>query len=195
MTTTSVRTAFEQETDIGRITIEPLQLDRDLSDLYAWVTDPKSRFWGLRTADEERVRAEYTQICASDHHRAWLGRVEGKPAFLTESYQPARTELADHYPVQTGDIGMHLLVAPTDRPRHGTTDAVLQTVMLFLFSVPRHDRVVVEPDVDNARIAAKNAAAGFVVERTIRLSDKRAALSFCTRTQFAHSRLGQEAIR
>ncbi|SDS18511.1 GNAT family N-acetyltransferase [Microlunatus soli] len=185
---------FDRPSEIGRITIEPLELDRDLTLLHGWVTDPKARFWELQDADLERVRAEYAEIDADDHHHAWLGRVNGRPIFLTESYLPAHSELADVYSVRSGDVGMHLLVAPTDRPQHGTTDAVLCTVLEFLFSNPRCERVVVEPDVDNTKIATKNAAAGFVVDRVVRLPTKHASLSFCSRAQFADSTLARSPL-
>ena len=54
-------------------------------------------------------------------------------------------------------------------------------------------RVVVEPDVRNDRIAALNAAAGFVVARTVDLPDKTAALGFCSREAFTASALGGAA--
>ena len=50
--------------------------------------------------------------------------------------------------------------------------------------------IVVEPDVHNDRIAALNAAAGFRVLREVDLGHKTAALSVCTRDDFAGSRLG-----
>jgi siderophore synthetase component len=101
-----------------------------------------------------------------------------------------------------GDIGMHLLVAPPTAPRHGLTDAVMTAVMRFCLSDAGTEgavgrgatRVVVEPDVGNRKIAAKNAAAGFRVLREVDLGRgahaKRAALSVATRADFAASALG-----
>jgi hypothetical protein len=61
------------------------------------------------------------------------------------------------------------------------------------FADPSVRRVVVEPDVRNDKIAALNAAVGFVVCRTVDLADKTAALSFCTRADFSSSALGGAA--
>ncbi len=80
---------------------------------------------------------------------------------------------------------MHFLVAPTDRPLHGFTRAVITAVMTELFADPATARVVVEPDVDNKAVHALNAAVGFVPEREIQKPEKKALLSFCTREQFA----------
>jgi len=171
------------------MTLEPLDVEEHLSRLHAWVTHPRSVFWGLQGADLAAVRAEYERIAADPHHNAWLGRHDGAPLFLAETYDPAHSELAAHYPVQDGDVGMHVLVAPPERPRHGVTSAVMRAVLEFIFADPRTRRVVVEPDINNELIAAKNAEAGFVVDRPVRLATKVARLSFCTRADFAASRL------
>lgn len=172
------------------IAVEPLDLDRDAVRLHAWVTHPKATFWGMRDASIADVLDAYEAIDAAPHHEAFLGRVGGEPSFLVERYDPAHSELADHDDLRPGDVGMHVLVAPTDSPRTGFTTVVFTAVMEFLFADPACRRVVVEPDVRNDRIAALNAAAGFEVTGEIRLSDKTAALSFCTRDRFDRRRRG-----
>jgi RimJ/RimL family protein N-acetyltransferase len=101
-----------------------------------------------------------------------------------ERYDPAHVELPGLYEPEPGDVGMHFLVAPTDRPVHGFTRAVLTAVMRHLFEDPATARVVVEPDVRNTAVQALNAAVGFVPEREIDKPEKRALLSFCTRERF-----------
>jgi len=188
--TAATTTMFTIDDPLGRMTVEPLDVAGHADLLHAWITHPRSVFWGMPDADFDTVRREYQRIDANPHHHAWLGRLDGVPLFLTETYEPAHSELADHYPVQPGDVGMHVLVAPPDgEPRHGVTSAVMRTVMAFVFADPAHHRVVVEPDVRNEAIAVKNAEAGFVVDRLIQLSDKQARLSFCSRSAFSASRL------
>lgn len=169
------------------MTLEPLDLARHLNLVHAWVTHPRSVFWGMQGADLAAVHAEYAGIEADPHHQAWLGRLDGEPLFLAETYDPAHHEVAGHYPVAPGDVGMHVLVAPPIRPRTGVTSAVMRVVLAFIFADPRHQRVVVEPDVRNAAIQTKNKAAGFVVAGDIQLRDKVARLSFCTRADFFDS--------
>jgi siderophore synthetase component len=171
------------------ITIEPVDVDRDGDLLHAWVTHPRSVFWGMQGASVHDVRDAYAAIVADPHHDAWLGRVDGEAAFLAETYDPEHGELAGRYAWEPGDIGMHLLVAPTDHPRSGFTSAVFRAVMELCLDDPRRQRVVVEPDVRNERIAALNAAAGFTVVGTVQLPDKVAALSVCTRDAFERSEL------
>ncbi|MEU4426549.1 GNAT family N-acetyltransferase [Actinoplanes sp. NPDC024001] len=175
----------------------PLDLDRDLDRLHAWVTHPRSHFWGMQGASVDRVREEYQGIADNPHHHAWLGLDDdGSPLFLAETYDPAHSELAQHYDVRPGDIGMHVLVSPPTRKRSGVTSAVMRAVMDFCFADPRVTRVVVEPDVRNEAIERKNAEVGFVEERHVQLHDKVARLSFCTRTAYEMSvpHLRPEAI-
>jgi siderophore synthetase component/RimJ/RimL family protein N-acetyltransferase len=186
---TAADVLLSRETEIGRITIEPVDVDRDGDVLHAWVTHPRSVFWGMQDATAQDVWDAYAAIVADPHHDAWLGRVDGVPAFLAETYDPEHSELAGRYAWRLGDIGMHVLVAPTDRPRSGFTSAVFRTVMELCLDDPRRQRVVVEPDVRNERIAALNAAAGFEVLGQVQLSDKIAALSVCTREAFESSKV------
>jgi RimJ/RimL family protein N-acetyltransferase len=180
-----VRTVFELRDPLGALTIEPLDLDAHADMLHTWITHPRSVFWQMPNATPAAVREEYARINADPRHHAWLGRLNSEPLFLVETYDPAESELATHYPVAHGDVGMHVLVAPPTQPRHGVTSAVMRAVMEFLFADPRHERVVVEPDVGNEAIQAKNAEVGFVIDRDIQLATKTARLSFCTRSHYS----------
>jgi RimJ/RimL family protein N-acetyltransferase len=175
---------------VGDIELRPVDPDADAALLHRWVTDPKAVFWMMQEASVADVRREFKTIAAADGHEAFLGSVDREPRFLVERYDPGRSELAKHRRFGAGDVGMHVLVAPTDRPVPGFTAAVMAETMRFCFADPAVERVVVEPDARNDRIAALNAAAGFVVEEQLDLHDKTAVLSTCTRDQFAASRLG-----
>ncbi|MFJ9313710.1 GNAT family N-acetyltransferase [Pimelobacter simplex] len=168
------------------ITIEPLDVERDLDVLHAWVTHPRSVCWMMQGASRADVRDEYDGIVANPHHHAWLGRVDGRPTFLAETYDPAHSPLAGLPEIADGDLGMHVLVAPpAGQPEPGLTTRVFTAVMAHCFADPSVRRVVVEPDVRNEAIRAKNAAAGFVELREVPLEAKTAMLSACTRAAFA----------
>lgn len=168
------------------ISIEPLDLERDLALLHAWVTHPRSSYWMMQGASLDDVRAEYAGILADPHHDAFLGRVAGRPTFLVETYDPARADgLSDLPELRPGDLGMHVLVAPPEaEPVPGLTTAVFDAVMAFCFSDPSVERVVVEPDVRNQPIRDKNLAAGFTELREIPLPGKTAMLSVCPRADW-----------
>jgi RimJ/RimL family protein N-acetyltransferase len=169
---------------IGTFTVRPVDPLHDAELLHRWVTDPKAAFWMMQDARLQDVEREYMRIAAHEHHHAYLGLHDGEPAFLMEKYDPRYVELVGLYEPEPGDVGMHFLVAPTDRPIHGFTRAVITAVMEELFADPGTRRVVVEPDVSNKAVHALNEAVGFEAVREIDKPEKRALLSFCTRAQF-----------
>jgi RimJ/RimL family protein N-acetyltransferase len=164
-----------------RFSVRPVEPVADAPLLHRWVTHPKAAFWQMQDADVARVEREYQEIAASPSHDAFIGLHAGRPAFLFERYDPAHDPVGRAYPVRVGDVGMHFLVAPTDRPVHGFTRAVIAEVMEVLFADPATRRVVVEPDVRNEAVHALNATVGFRVVGEVELPNKRALLSICTR--------------
>lgn len=190
MTTTT--TPFAVATPVGTATVEPLDPAAHLPLLHRWVTSPHAVYWQMQGASERDVLDVYVTIDADPHHHAWLGRLDGVPTFLAETYDPAHSELAPHHETRPGDVGMHLLVAPpAGPPRSGTTSAVMGAVMRFVLADPACHRVVVEPDERNSAIAAKNRQAGFVVVGPVPLAGKTGVLSVATRDDFERSELGR----
>jgi Acetyltransferase (GNAT) domain len=179
---------FERVDPLGRFAVRALDPGVDAAVLHGWLTHPKSYFWQMQDADEWAVAAHYASVAASPHHDAYVGLCEETPAFLVERYDPAHDAVGKLYDVQPGDVGMHFLVAPTDRPTHGFTYAVIVTVMELLFGDPSVRRVVVEPDVRNRAVHELNAAVGFDVVDTVAMPDKEALLSVCTRERYVRAR-------
>ncbi|WP_086823374.1 GNAT family N-acetyltransferase [Streptomyces sp. NRRL B-24572] len=169
---------------VQTIEIRPLDPLKDAELIHPWVTHPKAAFWMMQDAKLQDVEREYMAIAAHPHHDAFVGLVDGEPAFLMERYDPSKVELVGLYEPQPGDVGMHFLVAPTDTPVHGFTRTVITAVMTELFADPATARVVVEPDVRNKAVHALNEAVGFVASGEIQKPEKKALLSFCTRAQF-----------
>ncbi|MBD8077787.1 GNAT family N-acetyltransferase [Cellulosimicrobium arenosum] len=184
------------------VTVEPLDAVRDAALVQRWLAHPRSAFWQMGDLDVDAVRTYLADVAADPRQHAWLGRVDDEPAFLVETYDPARVTLADAPAavelLEAGDVGMHLLVGPpTDdgAPRRGFTSAVMSAVVRFCLADRAAGgrgarRVVVEPDVRNTAIAAKNAAAGFRVLREVELAGKRAHLAVATRADLDASPLG-----
>ncbi|MFJ9059079.1 acetyltransferase [Streptomyces sp. NBC_00111] len=184
---------------LGTFTVRPLDPSpgregrrSDAELVHAWVTHPRSAFWMMGDARLEDVEREYMAIAAHPHHDAFIGLHEGEPAFLMERYDPTEVELKGLYEAEPGDVGMHFLVAPPEKPVHGFTLAVITTVMETLFADPRVRRVVVEPDVTNTAVHALNKAVGFEAVREITKPEKQALLSTCTREQFEAATTGDD---
>ncbi|MFB7465876.1 GNAT family N-acetyltransferase [Streptomyces sp. NPDC056224] len=184
MSTTSEVLYARTDAALGTFSLRPLDPFADAELLHGWVTHPKASFWMMQDASLPDVEREYMRIAAAEHHQAFIGLHEGRPAFLMETYDPAELELVGLYDARPGDVGMHFLVAPADTPVSGFTRAVITTVMASLFDDPANLRVVVEPDVRNTAVHALNEAVGFVPEREVVKPEKTALLSFCTRAQF-----------
>ncbi|WP_152360967.1 GNAT family N-acetyltransferase [Microlunatus speluncae] len=181
-----------------RTEIRPVAPADDAPLVRRWLTGPRAAFWRMGHLEVDQVRDYLAGIVADPDQAAWLGSVDGGPAFLAETYDPARVLLAGRYSALPGDLGMHVLIAPPDGPSsHGFTGAVFAAVMRWCFDRLGAERVVVEPDVANTKIIAMNARAGFRVLDELELPEgdgtKQAALSACTRADFASSVLGRNS--
>ncbi|WP_329369246.1 acetyltransferase [Streptomyces sp. NBC_00669] len=168
----------------ARFTFRPVDPPADAGLLHTWVTHPKASFWLMSDASRYDVERAYADIAQAPYQDAFIGSYDGEPVCLLERYDPARVELPGLYDAEPGDVGMHFLVAPADRPVHGFTRAVIAAVMGELFADPSVRRVVVEPDVRNTAVHALNKTVGFEVVRRIRKPEKEALLSICTRAGY-----------
>jgi len=161
------------------LSVEPVDPDRDAAVVQAWLAHPASSWWEMGHLDVDAVRAYLAGVQADPAQAAWLGRHDGEPCFLAETYDPGAVLLTDVWPAEPGDVGMHLLVAPppADGRVHGLTSAVMRTVVEHCRDGLGARRVVVEPDVRNTAVHAKNAEVGFRVLREVDVDGKRALLS------------------
>ncbi|SBN61288.1 Siderophore synthetase component [Curtobacterium sp. 9128] len=161
------------------LSVEPVDPDRDAAVVQAWLAHPASSWWEMGHLDVDAVRAYLAGVQADPAQAAWLGRHDGEPCFLAETYDPGAVLLTDVWPAEPGDVGMHLLVAPppADGRVHGLTSAVMRTVVEHCRDALGARRVVVEPDVRNTAVHAKNAEVGFRVLREVDVDGKRALLS------------------
>ncbi|MEN0104193.1 MAG: GNAT family N-acetyltransferase [Curtobacterium sp.] len=161
------------------LSVEPVDPDRDAAVVQAWLAHPASSWWEMGHLDVDAVRTYLAGVQADPAQAAWLGRRDGEPCFLAETYDPGAVLLTDVWPAEPGDVGMHLLVAPppADGRVHGLTSAVMRTVVEHCRDALGARRVVVEPDVRNTAVHAKNAEVGFRVLREVDVDGKRALLS------------------
>ncbi len=141
---------------LGRFSIRPLLLPEDLSLIHRWLNDDHARFWGMQDMSRDQLDHFYRSLRSSGEGDAFIGLHNGQPAFLMETYQPEHSPLAEHYPVQPGDLGMHILIAPAECPIRGFTRGVFTVIMGFVFEALNARRIVVEPDTSNDRIHALN---------------------------------------
>lgn len=186
LSTDEVETELAGDLDT-RIAHRRVDLVGDLSLVHAWLTHEKSAFWDMLTADEDAV-AEMIRHGDATGTGYRIGMLDGRPQFLFELYDPRQSELAapgTGYVFADGDVGMHILVAPTDAPVAGFTAAAMRHVMRTAFEEVGAARVVVEPDVRNTAIHRLNELVGFRAAGDHPVGSKTARLSFCRREDFA----------
>lgn len=167
--------------------IRALDLAADIPLLHRWFGMDYARFWGMQDKSLQQVHDTYAGLVGSGHAMAYAGLWREQLAFLVECYDPAHDELGRHYRVRAGDVGMHFFVGPPAAPVRGFTRQVFRTLMQFIFERLKARRVVVEPDVRNHKVHLLNREMGFAYNGFVQLSEKLAAIAFCTRESFVLS--------
>jgi siderophore synthetase component/RimJ/RimL family protein N-acetyltransferase len=180
----------DRQTTPEDFSFRPLRLAEDLTTVHAWVSQEYARYWGLVGKSTQEVAEAYAAILAKA--QVFIGLYRGVPAVLLESYDPKHDPIAEHYTVADGDRGMHVLLAPPTVRVAGFGWAAFKAVMSFLFTDPAVDRIIVEPDIRNAKIHALNRRAGFHYQKPVALPHKLAHLAFCSRADHA-SALARDA--
>ncbi|KOC87643.1 GNAT family N-acetyltransferase [Winslowiella iniecta] len=176
----------------GQFTLRPMQAE-DAALVYSWVTQDYARFWGMQDDDFETVAGFYRDLTRDNPHAALIGCCNQQPVFLMEFYQAQQDQVGQFYPARDDDYGMHILIAPAEKPLKQFSWQVFSTVMDYMFSQPQVGRVVVEPDVRNDKIHPLNKRAGFRYQHTIDMGHKTAWLAFCQRDDYQKALL-QESL-
>lgn len=169
---------------IAPVVFRRLRLPQDAAMIHAWFQHPHARFWCLQGSSVEDVRSLYQAKLDDPHGDVHIGAIDGKPVVLVESYDPRHDQLASHYAVEAGDVGMHICAAPARQHIAGFTRHLFRATMDLMFGGLGACRVVVEPDVHNEKIHALNKAFGFIYLRNVQLEEKVASLGLCTRERY-----------
>jgi len=189
------RTAVhEQVVDgFGTVRVLPLDARSDAPVIHGWVSQERAAFWGMTGLTEEQVAETYAHMDTLDTHHAFLVVKDGAPAALLQTYEPEADRVGECYPVEPGDIGVHLLLAPAGPggARPGWTPALLSVITSYVLRGLDRRRIVVDPDVRNEKAIARFLKQGFsagpaVVLPEVDLPDvylpeKKARLAFLTR--------------
>ncbi|WP_035797660.1 GNAT family N-acetyltransferase [Kitasatospora mediocidica] len=159
-------------TTAGELLLRPVE-PADLPLLAAWMNDPAvAAFWELDGPAERTALHVRRELDAGNATN--LGLLDGVPMSYWEVYPAERDRLAEHYPAEPGDTGLHLLLGPAPYRGRGLGAVLLAAVAEDLLrGAPR---VVAEPDVRNTASIRAFQRAGFTAVREIDLPEKRAAL-------------------
>lgn len=169
------------EGDATQVGAHRVELERDLDLVHTWMNAAHvTPWWGL--AGPVEVTASYLRAQLQRRHLdPWIVCADGAPFAYAETYRAAEDPLAEHYPAQDGDRGVHLLIGPPGRLGTGAGQLLLRALLAHALADPTATRVVCEPDVRNARMLRCCLRLGAVRAGTLRLPDKDAALLIWTR--------------
>ncbi|MEU5275867.1 GNAT family N-acetyltransferase [Streptomyces asoensis] len=178
---------------MGTVAVRPLDAERDADVVHAWVSEERAAFWGMNGLTRDQVAEVYAHMAGLDTHHALLAELDGVPVALLQTYEPTEDRVGECYPVEPGDIGVHLLIAPAgeDGARPGWSAALMGVFAAYVLVGLDRPRVVVDPDVRNEKAVARFLRQGFepgpvvtlpeIDLPDVHLPEKRAQLAFLRR--------------
>lgn len=182
---------YEEELPgLGRLRLVVITPEADADLIYSWVREERARFWGMGALSRDEVRDIYSFLDGLDTHHGYLMVIGGRPVGIFQTYQPLQDPVGEAYPARQEDTGMHLLLAPAERPVQNFTPILVSRLIRFLLSDPSKDRVVAEPDARNSKAISRLVDCGFETGPTVQLAEKEAQLVFLTRDRFESRQAG-----
>ncbi|WP_291147946.1 GNAT family N-acetyltransferase [Flavobacterium sp. UBA7680] len=167
---------------LGVFELRPLDMELDIPLIHNWVNRDYAVYWEMNGFSVEEVKNTYYNI--QEKAQVYIGKFNNNVAFLLECYDPKDDIVGKYYEAEKGDKGMHILVAPSEKPIPNFTWNIFTVILDFIFSDAKSKRIVVEPDARNHKIHLLNKRAGFVFQRVLDLPHKQAHLEFCTREDY-----------
>ncbi|MGW2049987.1 GNAT family N-acetyltransferase [Streptomyces sp. NPDC001858] len=177
----------------GTVRLRPLDAEADADVVHSWVSEERAVFWGMNGLTRDQVAEIYAHLAGLDTHHAFLAELDGVPVALLQTYEPDADRVGEVYRVEPGDIGIHLLIAPTGEHgiRPGWSAALMGEFAAYVLVGLDRRRVVVDPDVGNERAIARFLRQGFeegpavtlpeIVLPDVHLPEKKAQLAFLRR--------------
>ncbi|WP_208322319.1 GNAT family N-acetyltransferase [Mumia sp. ZJ430] len=167
----------------GTVTVRVLDPEGDLTTIHPWMTAPRARFWGLQGLTAQELCDLYAYVDGLTTHHAFLVCRDDVPFMLLQTYLPEHDPVGECYEPESGDVGMHFFLGEHVATREEQWAILLRTFVGFVLGPPSARRIVVEPDVRNARSLAVLEMLGFERGRQITLPDKTAQLAFLDRVR------------
>src|SRR4051812_46148582 len=135
---------------LGVFELRPIDMENDIKLIHNWVNRDYAVYWEMNGFSEEEVKNTYYNIL--EKTQVYMGVFNGEVAFLLECYDPQDDIVGKYYQSQKGDKGMHILVAPSEKPIPNFTWNIFTVILDFIFSDAKSQRIVVEPDARNHKI-------------------------------------------
>jgi RimJ/RimL family protein N-acetyltransferase len=147
-----------------------------------WMAQPHIQRWWHQDWSVQRWAAELTQQASGAHSTPCVAAVDAEDFGYVELYRVRHDRLAEYYPSDEHDWGIHVAIGDVTRVGRGLGRQLLRAVAdALLRADPACERVVAEPDVQNTPSVRAFAAAGFVQQGELQLPEKTAVLMVRTR--------------
>ncbi|UII19644.1 GNAT family N-acetyltransferase [Fulvivirga ligni] len=168
---------------IGVFELYAFDVESESKYIHQWVNQDYAKYWDMQNTSLDQVKSAYQEI-VNGHTQVFMAYYNNAPIFLLERYDPEQDLIGKYYDVKPGDAGMHILIAPPKSKIAHFTWHVFTTIMDFIFSDEKVNRIVVEPDIRNEKIHVLNKKAGFKYDKSLKLPHKTAHLAFCTKSDY-----------
>jgi RimJ/RimL family protein N-acetyltransferase len=131
----------------------------------------------------DRWAQEIELQAAGEHSQPCVVTLDAEEFAYVELYRVRHDRLAEYYPYDDEDWGVHVAIGDGTRVGRGLGRVLLRQVTdTLLLAEPACTRVVAEPDIENTPSVRAFAAAGFVQLGELQLPEKTAVLMVRTRT-------------
>ncbi|MEJ2418137.1 MAG: GNAT family N-acetyltransferase [Exilibacterium sp.] len=178
--------AFSNTGSKLQLSLRPLDVERDIEMLHEWFHRKHTIAYWAMNKSLQMLETFYVNLQASDYSHAFIGEINGTPAFVTEYYWCARDPVGKYYDTQIGDYGMHICIAAEKKEQRHSV-AVIRTILDYLFSQPEVERCIGESHRDAKAALGLFEKVGYVLQRVIALPHKPANLTVLTRENYALS--------
>ncbi|TCC66376.1 N-acetyltransferase [Kribbella pittospori] len=148
-----------------------------------WMAQPHIQQWWQQDWPVERWAEELSRQTAGEHSVPCVVTVDAEDFGYVELYRVRHDRLAEYYPSDVHDWGIHVAIGDLTRVGRGLGRRLLRALAdALLHSDPACQRVVAEPDIANTPSVRAFDAAGFVKQGELQLPEKTALLMVRTRT-------------
>jgi acetyl CoA:N6-hydroxylysine acetyl transferase len=167
-----------------KIAFRQVTLEADLQRIHQWMNEPHVvPFWKLNLP-LEKIQAHLEKALADQHQTLYIGLLDDVPMSYWESYWAIDDLIGNYYPAQKSDQGIHLLIGETNFLGKGYALPLLRAITKFQFQTPETEKIITEPDSQNAKMIHIFQQCGFEFQKQVGLPDKTGALMFCDRHRF-----------
>ena len=147
-----------------------------------WMAQPHIQRWWQQEWSGDRWAEELSRQIAGEHSIPCVAAVDSEDFGYVELYRVRHDRLAEYYPSDEHDWGVHVAIGDLTRIGRGLGRGLLRALANALLRAdPACQRVVAEPDVDNTPSVRAFTAAGFVTQGELQLPEKTALLMVRTR--------------